>query len=146
MQLLTHRPSVSVIIPTLNEAENLPLVLPYLPLDWVDEVILVDGRSTDGTVQVATGAFAYHKCNSRREAGEKELLYAQGIMPPGEISSSSLDADGSHDREIPRLCRRSHQEPILQRQPLCPGGYYRTCRVLPRFGNRFFVLLSKRSV
>ena len=48
-----QRPTVSVVIPTLNEAENLPLVLPYLPMDWIDEILLVDGCSTDRTVEVA---------------------------------------------------------------------------------------------
>ena len=43
---------VTVIIPTLNEAENLPHVLPRIP-SWVHEVILVDGRSTDRTIEVA---------------------------------------------------------------------------------------------
>ena len=43
---------VSVVIPTLNEAQNLPHVLALLPA-WVDEVIIVDGRSTDNTVMVA---------------------------------------------------------------------------------------------
>ncbi len=45
-------PSVSVVIPALNEADNLPHVLPYLP-DWVDEVLLVDGGSKDKTIEVA---------------------------------------------------------------------------------------------
>src|SRR5687768_14013214 len=45
-------PSVSVIIPTLNEAKNLRYVLPYIPT-WVHEVIIVDGRSTDDTIDVA---------------------------------------------------------------------------------------------
>src|SRR6266702_959669 len=45
-------PSVSVVIPTLNEAKNLPHVLPHLP-NIVSEVILVDGGSRDNTIQVA---------------------------------------------------------------------------------------------
>jgi glycosyltransferase involved in cell wall biosynthesis len=45
-------PSVSVVIPTLNEAENLPYVLQGIPR-WLHEVVLVDGRSTDRTVEVA---------------------------------------------------------------------------------------------
>src|SRR3954447_16439990 len=43
---------VSVIVPTLNEARNLPHVLPRIP-PWVHEVVLVDGGSEDGTVDVA---------------------------------------------------------------------------------------------
>lgn len=44
--------SVSVVIPTLNEEDNLRLLLPNIP-GWIDEVIVVDGLSTDGTVRVA---------------------------------------------------------------------------------------------
>jgi glycosyltransferase involved in cell wall biosynthesis len=47
-----HDVSVSVVIPTLNEAENLTSVLPRIP-HWVDEVVLVDGYSDDDTVDVA---------------------------------------------------------------------------------------------
>src|SRR6476469_5993553 len=49
-------PSVSVVIPAMNEAENLPHVLPRIPA-CVDEVILVDGRSTDNTVAVAHAVY-----------------------------------------------------------------------------------------
>jgi glycosyltransferase involved in cell wall biosynthesis len=44
-------PTVSVVIPTLNEAENLRLLLPVIP-DWIHEIIVVDGRSTDHTIEV----------------------------------------------------------------------------------------------
>ena len=50
-------PSVSVVVPALNEAPNLPYVLPLIPA-WVSEVILVDGGSTDGTADVAAAALA----------------------------------------------------------------------------------------
>src|SRR5947209_7456738 len=43
---------VSVVIPALNEAENLPHVLPRIP-KGVYEVLLVDGNSKDRTVEVA---------------------------------------------------------------------------------------------
>src|ERR1700674_5539612 len=45
-------PSVSVVIPTLNEARNLAHVLDRIP-DWIAEVIIVDGLSVDDTVEVA---------------------------------------------------------------------------------------------
>ena len=45
-------PSVSVVIPTLNEARNIPYVFSQIPAD-VFEVILVDGFSVDGTVEIA---------------------------------------------------------------------------------------------
>jgi glycosyltransferase involved in cell wall biosynthesis len=44
--------SVSVVVPTLNEADNLPHVLPGIP-GWVAEVLLIDGGSTDRTTEVA---------------------------------------------------------------------------------------------
>ncbi len=46
------QPTISVVIPTLNEAANLPHVFARLP-DCVDEVVLVDGHSTDDTIAVA---------------------------------------------------------------------------------------------
>ena len=48
----SRTPRVSVVVPTLNEAKNLPHVLPRIP-SWVYEVILVDGRSQDNTLEVA---------------------------------------------------------------------------------------------
>jgi glycosyltransferase involved in cell wall biosynthesis len=44
-------PALSVIIPTYNEADNLPLLLPLL--SWADEVLVVDSYSTDETVAIA---------------------------------------------------------------------------------------------
>jgi hypothetical protein len=41
-------PQVTVVISALNEAANLPYVLPRIP-GWVHEVLIVDGESTDAT-------------------------------------------------------------------------------------------------
>ena len=42
---------ISIIVPAMNEATHLRMVLPRLP--QVHEVILVDGGSSDDTVSVA---------------------------------------------------------------------------------------------
>ena len=57
-------PKVSVVIPTLNEARNLPYVFSKLP-PALHEVIIVDGRSVDDTV--ATAARCVPACGSSRE-------------------------------------------------------------------------------
>ena len=46
------RPTITAIIPTLNEAKNLPHVFEQLP-HGINELIIVDGHSTDDTVAVA---------------------------------------------------------------------------------------------
>ena len=45
-------PRISVVIPALNEAHNLPYVFSLVPED-VHELILVDGHSLDDSVRVA---------------------------------------------------------------------------------------------
>src|SRR5262249_51653598 len=44
--------TVSLIIPTLNEAGSIEAVLKEIPRDVVDEVLIVDGASTDGTPDI----------------------------------------------------------------------------------------------
>ncbi len=96
------RPSVSVIIPTLNEAKNLPLILPYIPMNWVDEIVLVDGRSTDNTVEVAKQLLPSIKVILEKEKGKGAAMNAGYQGSTGDILIV-LDADGSNDpREIPR--------------------------------------------
>src|SRR3990172_4321735 len=43
---------ITALICALNEEGSLPYVLPRIP-GWVDEVLLVDGHSVDGTVELA---------------------------------------------------------------------------------------------
>lgn len=45
--------AISVIIPTLNEESTLPQTLACLAASGVNEVVIVDGGSTDGTILIA---------------------------------------------------------------------------------------------
>lgn len=44
---------VSLIIPTLNEIEGMRQIMPRINREWVDEIIVIDGNSTDGTFEYA---------------------------------------------------------------------------------------------
>jgi glycosyltransferase involved in cell wall biosynthesis len=93
---------VSVIIPTLNEAENLPHVFPRLP-QGLHEVIVVDGRSTDGTIEVARRLRPDARIVTQTGKGKGNALAAGFAAATGDIFVT-LDADGSTDpAEIPRF-------------------------------------------
>ena len=97
-------PTVSVVIPTLNEAANLRLLLPTLPT-WIKEIVIVDGRSTDETVQVAEafGQIRPVRVVLEPRKGKGAALRAGFNAASGDIIVA-LDADCSmHPCEIPLL-------------------------------------------
>jgi glycosyltransferase involved in cell wall biosynthesis len=95
-------PRVSVVIPTLNEARNLPLVLARIPAD-IYEVIVVDGHSVDDTLVVARRARPDARLVVQTRTGKGNALACGFAAAAGDVIVT-LDADGSADPgEIPRF-------------------------------------------
>jgi len=137
------RPLVSVIIPTLNESANLSLVLPYLPMQWIDEVILVDGHSTDNTIEKAKRIIPSIRVIMEKKRGKGAAMAAGYKAARGDILIV-LDADGSNDpREIPRFIKA-----LLEGADFVKGSRFAHgagTTDMPRFrqlGNMGFVLIS----
>ena len=43
----------TLVVPTLNEIGGMKKIMPRVKKEWVDQIIIVDGGSTDGTVEYA---------------------------------------------------------------------------------------------
>ena len=97
-------PRVTVVIPALNEARNLPHVLAKLP-DGLHEVIVVDGNSVDDTVATARRLRPDARIIAQNRCGKGNALACGFAAATGDIIAM-VDADGSADPgEIPTFVK-----------------------------------------
>ena len=84
--------TVTVVIPCLNEAESLPIVLAAMPVGY--RPLVVDNNSTDGTAEVARA----HGADVVRETrpGYGAAVHA-GVVAATTPVVAVLDGDGSLD-------------------------------------------------
>ncbi len=129
-------PRISVVVPALNEAQNLREVLPTLPA--VHEVILVDGGSVDGTVETARELLPGIVTLSQSRRGKGNALAAGFAKVTGDVVVM-FDADGSADAtEIPRFV-----EALIEGADFAKGSRFRAgggsadITRVRRMGNRF---------
>lgn len=141
---LAIAPSVSVVIPALNEAPNLPHVFATLPL-WVDEIVLVDGHSTDDTVAVARGIRPDIKIVTQQGAGKGDALAAGFAACSGDIIVM-IDGDGSTDgREIVQFVSALVAgADFAKGSRFASGGGSDDITVGRRYGNRMLNVLVNR--
>jgi glycosyltransferase involved in cell wall biosynthesis len=93
---------VSVVIPTLNEARNLPHVLKNLP-PTLYEVIVVDGHSVDDTVATVMRLRPDARILTQTRSGKGNALACGFAAATGDVIVM-VDADGSADpAEIPQF-------------------------------------------
>lgn len=140
MSIPKNYPKVTVLICTFNEEKNLPYVLPGIP-EWVDEILLVDGRSTDRTVEVAKEIRPEIRVLYQSDTGKGDALRYGIQQASGEIIVT-VDADGStNPEEIPKFI-----EPLLDGYDFTKGSRFLnqcpTLSQLRRFGNKLFVSLT----
>lgn len=132
---------ISIVVPTLNESKNIKYLFSNIP-EFIDEIVVVDGNSTDGT---RDEIIKYR--NDAKIIIENRLGKGQALKTGFENASGDIvvimDADGSHDpKELPGLL-----EPVLDGYDashgsrLLPGGGSNDFSVFRKLGNKMFVSL-----
>jgi hypothetical protein len=126
----------SVVIPALNEERNIGWVLERLP-SCVDEVLVVDGRSTDRTIPVALEVRPDARIIEEKAPGKGAALRAGFAAARGRYVVM-LDADGSMDpAEIPQFVDYLDEGyDLVKGTRFTAGGGSADITSLRRFGNR----------
>jgi glycosyltransferase involved in cell wall biosynthesis len=139
------RRSVSAVIPTLNEARNIEWVLTRLP-ECVDEVVVVDGRSTDDTIDVTLRARPDARIVRELVPGKGAALRAGFAEASGDYLVM-LDADGSMEpAEISRhVAMLDEGFDLVKGSRFMDGGGTTDISRLRAFGNFSLLGIANRA-
>ena len=147
--------STLVIVPTLNERENLPVLVTGLMQHPGVAVMVVDDRSSDGTGDVAEAL-------AQKYAGRVEVVHRadrpglgrsyidgirRAIAAPVDVIAQ-MDADLSHDpAQLPRLVAATAQADVVIGSRYVPGGaivnWPARRRMLSRFANMYIRVVTR---
>ena len=136
----------ALIIPALNEAESIGLVLNQLPSSLFSQIIVVDNGSDDGTSEVARAAGAEVVREPRRGYGQA-CLAGLAHLAPEVRAVAFMDADLSDDpvdlEKLVRLFADGGWDMVIGSRVLGtpePGSL----TPLQRFGNWLTTLLIRK--
>jgi glycosyltransferase involved in cell wall biosynthesis len=132
--------SISIIIPTLNEAENIDEVIYKLRQVGCRDILIIDGNSVDGTVERAKRLGAKVVMQDGRGKGlALRQAFANGYVD-GDIIII-MDADGSMDPgEIPRFVRAIKSGAgVAKGSRFLPKGQSEDITAMRRVGNKLLV-------
>ena len=96
MRVGDHEAVVSVIAPCLDEAAAIGALVRALLALGVDEVVVVDGGSRDGTPEIAAAAGAHVIVEPRRGYGRACAVGVLGVREDATVLAF-IDGDGSDD-------------------------------------------------
>jgi dolichol-phosphate mannosyltransferase len=147
-----------VILPTYNERENLPLIVPALLEVEGVRILIVDDQSPDGTGDLADGLAAHtggrvsvlHR-EGPRGLGRSYLDGMQHALKTDADVICQMDADLSHQpAELPRLLRAANHADLVIGSRYVDGGrivnWPLRRAVLSRYANRYIRTVTGMSV
>lgn len=95
---------VSIIVFTWNEIDGMKAIMPRIKKEWYDELIIVDGGSTDGTIEYARANGYYIFVQKEKGAGAA-FVEAMEKVTGDVVITFSPDGNSDPDR-IPELIEK----------------------------------------
>ncbi|MGZ3417653.1 MAG: glycosyltransferase [Polyangiales bacterium] len=100
------RRPLTILLPTIDEVENLRVLVPeLLALDQVEAILVIDDGSTDGTRELVSSIDPRVRLIARQGPPSLRASLQQGIDAAETELVGWMDADGTMPPEdVPRLC------------------------------------------
>lgn len=97
----TCRETVTLVVMTLNEIDGMRVIMPRIRREWVDQILVLDGGSTDGTVEWAreNGYEVYQQ----QRAGVRHAYFEAWPLIRGEYVVTFSPDGNSLPESIPGL-------------------------------------------
>ncbi len=131
---------VALLIPTLNEIEAVKIIMPRIKNEWVDEIVFIDGNSTDGTVEYIK-QHGYNLISERCPGLRNALVEAINKIESDVVITFSPDGNCIPEL-IPKLVEKMKEGcdmVIVSRYANGAKSY--DDNLITAFGNRMFVTL-----
>lgn len=135
---------VTVVIPTKNEIQNLGRLLPTIP-NYVDEVLVVDGYSIDGTAEFAKESNVVTRVLMQKTPGKGSAL-CLGLQKATHKNIICIDADGSMSTsEFPKLLNALVEEDVdvIKGSRYLPGAGSEDLSLFRSAGNKGLLWIAK---
>jgi glycosyltransferase involved in cell wall biosynthesis len=132
----------ALIIPTLNEIVGMKKIIPLIRKEWVDEIIIVDGGSTDGTVEEAKKMGL--KVIKQTTKGKHGAAIHDGFEHADADILIMFGADGNNEPdEIPKIVskmKEGYDQVIVTR--FSKTSVNKDAGFIDGFGNKMFTCLA----
>ena len=137
--------STAIIITTLNEITGVKKIVPQINKEWVEEIIFLDGGSTDGTIEEAKKMG--FKVVMQKEKGEFAGGHGAAVLEGVDATTSDniilFGPDGNDEVEkIPELIEKikeGYDQVLVTR--FGKGSVNLDADIVDTFGNKMFAFL-----
>lgn len=131
---------VSLVIFTLNEIDGMKVIMPQIEKEWYDELIIVDGGSTDGTIEYAREHGYFIFVQKEKGAGAA-FLEAMEKVTGDVVIIFSPDGNSVPERIPPLIEKMKEGYDLVICSRYLEGAKSYDDDLITAFGNRMFTSL-----
>jgi glycosyltransferase involved in cell wall biosynthesis len=130
----------TLLMPIFNEIEGMKQIMPRVRREWVDEIVVIDGGSTDGTLEYAA-AHEYKVLHQRSKGITNAYREALPHVDGDVIVTFSPDGNSVPERIPALLAKMSEGYDMVIASRYADGARSEDDSALTGFGNRAFTWL-----